>query len=150
MVSFADPKPAAGDTTPPRFVEIFNLECFPVSLDGWLLRRYTNSKPTPDVSRRKRERERGEHRHSSLPGCSTAAQEVDQALEGIIPGRGTYIIAGNETAFINAFGQSPDLASFTGGPADPNGEERRRSYADENGSLIDRWMNGWMGCALLL
>ena len=44
-----DPKALPGDPVPPRFVEIFNLECFPVSLNGWLLRRFTNSESDPEV-----------------------------------------------------------------------------------------------------
>ena len=56
--------------------------------------------------------------------CLTArvVQEEDEFLEGIIPPRSAHVITGDESAFINAFGQSPNEVSFPGGPADVNGE----------------------------
>ena len=122
-VRIADPNPVPGDDRAPRFVEIFNLECHAVSLDGWVLRRFTDSSSTAEVrARHTIDVELKKQQSGRSTTSAWLCQEVDELLEGTIPARGTYVIAGDGSAYINAFDQNPDLVSFPLGPADVNGE----------------------------
>ena len=51
--SLADPIEQPGSEVPPRFVEIFNLECFAVNLAGYQIRRFTDSSSQADVRSKK-------------------------------------------------------------------------------------------------
>ena len=102
----ADPNNNAGA----RFVELYNSDPEPLSLNGWTLRRYTN-------------------------GNIEVSSEID--LSGnIIEGQGALVISPNAEEFQLVYGFVPDLGVGTNSPADSNGDDNLE-LVDPFGEVID-------------
>ncbi len=102
----ADPNNNAGA----RYVELYNSAPEPLSLKGWILRRYTNA--NTEVSST-----------IDLSGNRMAAES-------------TFVISPNATEFEAVYGFPPDLGVSTNSPADSNGDDNLE-LVDPFGKVID-------------
>ena len=93
-----------------RFIEIYNAEDVAVNLNGWSIRRYTNSSTST----------------SSTLDLTGVVIESNQAL----------VIAANASEFEAVFGFQPDLEAGTNGPADSNGDDNLE-LVDSQGQIVD-------------
>ena len=93
-----------------RFVELYNSDSQPLSLEGWILKRYTNANTVPSST-------------------------ID--LSGFVVGAGrTFVISPNAQGFESVYGFVPDMAVGTNGPADSNGDDNLQ-LVDPFGTVID-------------
>jgi len=80
-----------------RFIELHNASATPIDLNGWFLKRYTNS--------------------NLEPGAST------DLSEHIIDANGTLVIASNAEVFNSTYGFPPEIEAGSNSPADSNGDD---------------------------
>ncbi|MGO4919386.1 DUF5689 domain-containing protein [Maribacter spongiicola] len=102
----ADPDNNAGA----RFVELYNASVESLSLNGWVLERYTNDN-------------------------SEVSSSIDLS-EYIIEANGLLVISPNSEEFKNVYGFDPDIAVGTNSPADSNGDDTI-VLVDPFGRIID-------------
>lgn len=80
-----------------RFVELYNADSTPLSLNGWTLQRYTNA--------------------------NTEVSSIVELPDKTIEGESTFVISPNESEFEKIYGFLPDMAISTNSPADSNGDD---------------------------
>lgn len=98
------------NNTAARFVELYNADEEPLSLKGWVLRRYTNAN-------------------------TEVSSTID--LSGyIIEGQSTFVVSPNANSFEAVYGFPPDLGVSINGPADSNGDDNLE-LVDPFGAIID-------------
>ncbi|MDP5062922.1 MAG: DUF5689 domain-containing protein [Maribacter sp.] len=102
----ADPDNNAGA----RFVELYNASVESLSLNGWVLERYTNDN-------------------------SEVSSSIDLS-EYIIEANGLLVISPNAEEFKNVYGFEPDISVGTNSPADSNGDDTI-VLVDPFGTIID-------------
>lgn len=102
----ADPNNNAGA----RFVELYNSDEVPLTLNGWTIQRYTNA--NTEVSST-----------IDLSGFTIGPQE-------------TFVISPNATEFETVYGFAPDLGVSTNSPADSNGDDNL-VLVDPFGTVVD-------------
>ena len=95
-----------------RFVELYNAAEEPLSLKGWILRRYTNA--------------------------NTEVNSTVDLSDFSIDGGGTLVISPNPTRFEAVYGFAPDLGVGKNSPADSNGDDNLE-LIDPFGKVIDRF-----------
>ncbi len=106
ITEIADPN----DDASARYVELYNAGDTEVDLNtGYRIQRYTNA---------------------------NAAVTGDEALTGIIPAKGFYIVAADASGFEAAFGFAPDQDIGGGGPADSNGDDQIQ-LVDPSAAVLD-------------
>ncbi len=93
-----------------RFVELFNSGAEELSLNQWVLRRYTNDQ-------------------------TTVSSTLDLSGLRIAP-KSTLLIAADAIAFEAAYGFPPDLEAGSNGPADSNGDDTI-ALVDPFGQVVD-------------
>ncbi|MCW5514921.1 DUF5689 domain-containing protein [Muriicola sp. Z0-33] len=93
-----------------RFVELYNTESNEISLDGWLLRRYTND--------------------------NTTVGSIIELAGYVIPAESTLVISPNPEEFELVYKKSPDVGAGTNSPADSNGDDNLE-LVDPFGVVID-------------
>ncbi|MEL4306780.1 lamin tail domain-containing protein [Joostella sp. CR20] len=95
-----------------RFIEIYNSSSEAVNLDGWVLRRYTNTNVE-----------------------FTERSVIDLSGYEILP-NATFVIAADAVSFEATYGFTPHLDGGTGGAADSNGDDNIE-LVDGNGMVVD-------------
>ncbi len=93
-----------------RFVELYNSDITPLSLNGWKLVRYTNANTSISAT------------------IELSGYHIDSMK--------TLVIAPNASEFEQVYGFSPDIAASTNGPADSNGDDTL-VLLDPFGTVID-------------
>ncbi|MCB4807025.1 T9SS type A sorting domain-containing protein [Tamlana sp. 62-3] len=108
ITELADPNNNAGA----RFVEIYCIGPSSVNLNGWELRRWTNSNTDPQTS------------------------GVDLSSIGTLNVGQFAIISPNASEFEAVYGFAPDISTSTGGAADSNGDDKIAIF-DASDATID-------------
>ena len=93
-----------------RFIEIYNAENEAVSLNGWKLRRYTNT-------------------------STSISSEIDLTGNTIEAGQ-AFTVSVNATTFESVFGFAPDFNAGSGSPANSNGDDNFE-LVDSQGNIVD-------------